>query len=109
MAQWGGESTGYWTVKSKWRFHLSQLCFQVKGQNDVIMLVSGRNCNEIVPQREAVRRCGLSVLLLLPKGLVIQLLSGLMGQPRRSALRSASEALPNGSAHIRPPGFVHDL
>lgn len=45
----------------------------MKGQNDVIMLVSERNCNEIVPQREAVRRCGLSVLLLLPKVLVIHI------------------------------------
>lgn len=32
-------------------------------------------------------------------------LSGLMGQPRRSAQRSASEALPSGSAHINLPWF----
>lgn len=36
-------------------------------------------------------------------------LSGLMGQPRKSAPKSAFEALPSGSAHIHPPGFVHDL
>lgn len=60
-----------WTVTSKSCFHLPQLCFQLKGLNDMIMLVSEGNGNEVVQQHEAMKRPRLSALLPPHKGLAM--------------------------------------
>lgn len=83
---WEGEAT-----RVSWCFHLLQTCLQLKGQNDIIMLVSERNCSETVQQHEAMRRHGLSVLLPPHNGLAT--FSVLMRQPRKSTQTSVSEDL----------------
>lgn len=45
-----------WTATGKWCLHLPQLCFQLKGQNYIIMPISERNCSERVQQCEAMKR-----------------------------------------------------
>lgn len=86
VLHWKGEAT-----RVSWCFHLLQPCFQLKGQNDIIMLVSERNCSETVQQHEAMRRHGLSVLLPPHNGLAMFFV--LMRQPTKSTQTSVSEDL----------------
>lgn len=56
VPRWGGEAAEYaglsWASSG---VHLPQLCFQLKGQNDMTMLVLERNGNEMVQWGEAMK------------------------------------------------------
>lgn len=94
----------FWTIKNKRCFHLPQPCFQWKGQNDVIMLFSGRNCNEIVPQCEAVKSCW-SVRAAPAAQMLRYHIVWSDGSAKEVSSEESSEGLPSGSAHINLPWF----